>query len=68
MSKAPKSKSCAGWARIAFDAVLLEYHSEANRRMVDQLLDQYVLVGGEIRTVDRGVLKYLHRRLLGRAA
>ena len=68
MSKAPKSKSCAGWARIAFDAVLLEYHSEANRRMVDPLLDRYVLVGGEIRTVDRGVLKYLHRRLLGRAA
>lgn len=58
----------SGLARIEFDAVLLEYHSEANRRMVDQLLDQYVLVGGEIRTVDRGVLKYLHRRLLGRSA
>lgn len=58
----------SGLARIAFDAVLLEYHSEANRRMADQLLDQYVLIGGEIRTVDRGVLKYLRRRLLGRAA
>lgn len=58
----------SGLARIAFDAVLLEYHAEANRRMVDPLLDRYVLVGGEIRTVDRGVLKYLHRRLLGRAA
>lgn len=58
----------SGLARIDFDAVLLEYHSEANRRTVDQLLDQYVLVGGEIRTIDRGVLKYLHRRLLGRTA
>ena len=35
--------------------------------MVDQLLDEYVLVGGEIRCLDRGVLKYLHQRLLGRA-
>ncbi|MFZ1885385.1 MAG: FkbM family methyltransferase [Rhodoplanes sp.] len=58
----------SGLARIEFDAVLLEYHSETNRRMVDQLLDQYVLVGGDIRTIDRGVLKYFHRRLLGRAA
>ena len=57
----------SGLARIEFDAVLLEYHSETNRRMVDQLLDQYVLVGGEIRTIDRGVLKYFHRRQLGRA-
>jgi FkbM family methyltransferase len=57
----------SGFAHIEFDAVLLEYHSDANRRMVDQLLRQYVLVGGEIRCLDRGVLEYLHRRLFGRA-
>ena len=57
----------SGFAHIEFDAVLLEYHSEANRRMIDQLLDEYVLVGGEIRCLDRGVLKYVHRRLFGRA-
>ncbi len=54
----------SGLARIEFDAVLLEYHSEANRRRVDQLLHEYVLVGGEIRCLDRGVVKYLHRRLV----
>jgi FkbM family methyltransferase len=58
----------SGFAKIEFDAVLLEYHSEAHRRRIDQLLDQYILVGGEIRCLDRGVLKYLHRRLLGRDA
>lgn len=49
---------------IDFDAVMLEYHSEDNRRGVDKLLGEYVLVGGEITCLNRGVLKYLHRRLL----
>jgi FkbM family methyltransferase len=67
-TKPPSVLPRADILKMDVDAVLLEYHSETNRRMVDQLLDQYVLVGGEIRTIDRGVLKYFHRRLLGRAA
>jgi FkbM family methyltransferase len=53
-----------GLPEIQFDAIVLEYHSEANRRRVDELLAHYVLMGGEIRCMGRGVLKYMHRRLL----
>ncbi len=51
-------------ARIDFDVVLLEYHSEENRRRVDELLADFLLIGGEIRRIHRGVLKYVHRRLM----
>jgi len=54
----------SGLQEIQFDAIVLEYHTEANRRRVDQILAEYVLVGGEIRCLGRGVLKFLHRRLL----
>jgi FkbM family methyltransferase len=53
-----------GIETIDFDAVLLEYHSDQNRREADALLRDYLLVGGEIRGLHRGVLKYLHRRLM----
>lgn len=49
--------------RIDHDVIVLEYHSDDNRRRIDQLLADYVLVGGEIRCLHRGTLKYLHRRL-----
>jgi FkbM family methyltransferase len=49
---------------IDFDVVMLEYHSESNRRKVDELLGDFLLVGGEIRTLHRGTLKYLHQRLV----
>jgi FkbM family methyltransferase len=52
----------SGLARLDFDVVMLEYHSELNRRKVDALLAEYVLVGGHIRGPHRGVLKYVHRR------
>jgi FkbM family methyltransferase len=50
-----------------FDAILLEYHTDANRRKVDELLRDYLLVGGEIRHLHRGTLKFLHRRLVAAA-
>jgi FkbM family methyltransferase len=53
----------AGMPRINFDVVLLEYHSEQNRRKSDELLSDYLLIGGETRCLHRGVLKYVHRRL-----
>jgi FkbM family methyltransferase len=53
----------AGMRQIHFDAVLLEYHSEQNRRRADELLSDYLLIGGEVRCLHRGVLKYVHRRL-----
>ncbi|HEY7558313.1 MAG TPA: FkbM family methyltransferase [Candidatus Binatia bacterium] len=52
---------------LDFDAVMLEYHSEANRRRIDALLKDYVLVGGHIRHLHRGTLKFAHKRLIGAA-
>jgi FkbM family methyltransferase len=52
----------AGMGRIESDVIVLEYHSESNRRRVDALLAGYVLVGGQVRGPHRGVLKYVHRR------
>jgi FkbM family methyltransferase len=49
---------------LDFDAVMLEYHSEANRRRIEELLGDFFLVGGEIRGLHRGTLKFLHRRLV----
>lgn len=54
----------SGLPSIDFDVVLMEYHSEANRRAADALLADYVLCGGSVRSPHRGVFKYLHRRLL----
>jgi FkbM family methyltransferase len=50
---------------IEMDVVMLEYHSEENRRKVDLLLPDHLLIGGHVRCLHRGVLKYVHRRLLG---
>ena len=36
----------ARMASLDFDAIMLEYHSEANRRKIDALLQDYVLAGG----------------------
>jgi hypothetical protein len=52
----------SGLGRPDYDVVVLEYHSERNRRQADALLADYVLVGGEVRGLHRGVMKYAHRR------
>ena len=52
----------AGLREIVFDVVLLEYHSEANRRRIDRLLADYILIGGQVRGPHRGVMKYVHGR------
>ena len=49
--------------KIDCDVVMLEYHSDANRRRIDQLLPDHLLVGGEIRCLHRGTVKLMHRRL-----
>lgn len=54
----------AGLPSIDFDVVLMEYHSESNRRAADALLADYVLCGGWVRSSHRGVFKYVHRRFL----
>lgn len=44
-----------------FKAVLLEYHRAEDRRLIDALLPDYVLVGASVTfNPDIGILKYLH--------
>ncbi len=50
-------------AAVEVDIVVLEYHSAANRQLVEEWLRDYQLVGGAIYAPDRGILKYAHRRL-----
>lgn len=50
-----------GMAEIAFDVILMEYHSEAKRRRVDHLLKDYTLVGSSASCAHRGVVKYMRR-------
>ena len=48
-----------------FDVIMLKStHSEANRRKIEELLRDFFLVGGEIRGLHRGTLKYFHQRLM----
>ncbi len=54
----------AGMTSLDFDAIVLEYHSEANRRRIEELLGDFFLVGGEIRGLHRGTQKFLHRHLI----
>lgn len=49
---------------IDYDVVMMEFHGDTNRRKIDQILADYVLIGGEVTGPHRGILKYCHRRLL----
>ena len=53
----------SGLRPIESDVVVLEYHSDENRRKADLLLPEHLLIGCEIYYLNRGVLKYMHRRL-----
>jgi FkbM family methyltransferase len=52
---------------IDVDVLMLEYHSEANRRAVDALLVDYQLIGGAVYAPDRGILKYAHAKMMREA-
>ena len=42
-------------------AVLVEYHSEADRRKIEQILKDYILVGSNSVRPNRGLLKYINK-------
>lgn len=44
--------------------ILLEYHSEADRRHIDQLLSKFSLIGAKSETMNMGTLKYINQKLL----
>jgi FkbM family methyltransferase len=46
------------------DYVLLEYHSESDRRRLDHNLANFLLYSANARRIGRGTLKYVHRRLV----
>ena len=43
--------------------VLLEYHDEAHRRQIDNLLNGFNLFGAKVAMMNCGVLKYVNRRI-----
>jgi len=49
---------------IDYDAIMLEWHGEDNRREIDRLLSKYTLVGAESKLAHRGVVKYMRTDLL----
>jgi len=49
---------------LDFEVVVFEYHSESNRRRADELLRDFLLVGGQIFCLHRGTLKYVNRRIV----
>lgn len=46
------------------DYILLEYHSEADRRSLDQMLSSFTLFGSLAKARDRGTCKYVRTALL----
>ena len=45
--------------QLDYEYIMLEYHSEADRRKIDELLDNYILIGSSSNRRHRGVVKYL---------
>ena len=43
---------------LNFEYIMLEYHSETDRRKIDDLLNNYILIGSKCTRPDRGVVKY----------
>lgn len=46
-----------------FKVILLEYHQEKDRRKIDQLLEDYVLMEAKGVWAESGLLKYIHRSI-----
>jgi len=44
--------------------VIIEYHSNKDRRRIDQLLSQFHLIGAKVVKPERGILKYIHGRFV----
>lgn len=47
-----------------FDIILLEYHSEKDRKTIDRILKNFVLFGAKTLMPQRGVLKYINKRVM----
>jgi FkbM family methyltransferase len=46
-----------------FDAIMFEWHREGDRRELDGLLKDYVLIGSAVAHPGRGTARYVHRDL-----
>ena len=52
-------------ARLGYvGIILLEYHSESDRRNIDQMLSRFKLIGARAVNMDVGLLKYINQKLL----
>ena len=50
-------------SRINF--ILLEYHSESDRKIIDALLEDFSIFGASIGSIHRGLMKYIRNDLIG---
>jgi FkbM family methyltransferase len=48
----------------AVDYILLEYHSEKDRRTIDDILREFTIISAKATSNDLGQIKYVHSRLL----
>lgn len=49
----------------SFKAVMLEYHRVNDRRILDDLLKDYIFVGAKVFSSGRGVVLYIHKDWIG---
>ena len=49
---------------IEYEVILIEFHGDNNRRQIDIILGEYCLIGSKVRHPHRGILKYVHRRMV----
>lgn len=52
--------------RKKFDVILIEYHREEDRKVIDQMLADYVLIAASVSGPGLGLVKYLHKDIFER--
>ena len=50
-----------------YTIIMFEYHSEADRRLLDGMLDEFTLIGADSGRAQRGVMKYMRTDALNKA-
>lgn len=53
-----------GEAKIKPDVFLIEYHSSENRRTIDKILKNYILLESSMRNYNYGIQKYVNKKLI----
>jgi len=49
---------------MGYEVILVEFPGENKRRQEDAILHDYCVIGAHVRHLHRGILKYLHRKIV----